>query len=399
MVALTAFLTLLSLLRVRGTGAIDTVWAEDGSRFFQQSLHAGALKLLITPYNGYLHLAPRLAVDVARLFPLPYFAAVIAVTGALISSGLAVFVYRASAGHLRSRLLQAAVAAPLALTWVAQSEVGNNVADAQWFLVYASFWAALYQGPDKRYRAVAVSVIFFAVASDPFAAVFIPLLRRKRAQAVGMAAGLLYQGIGIVFMGALSSRAAEREYDLPRSASAYLVHVVGHVLWPATGLWLVGAVFCAGLVAWTWRGLARSRARITIAAFGYSILIYFGLTIEGGFVAERYAYPAAALLLAGIAAAAAESGQGHRLLAGAVAVSVCWGWFGGGPDARLRAHSPSWRAQVRLAAARCASSGSHRDAAAATTETEAATADVAIAPTGWKVHIPCSLLLRDVSGS
>ena len=96
MFIITAFLTLSSLLRVRGTGAVDTVWAEDGSRFLQQSLKAGSLRLLITPYNGYLHLVPRLAVDIARWFPLPYFAAVIAVTGALISSSLAVFVYRVS---------------------------------------------------------------------------------------------------------------------------------------------------------------------------------------------------------------------------------------------------------------------------------------------------------------
>jgi hypothetical protein len=40
-------------------------------------------------------------------------AAVLAVTGALISSSLAVFVFRASRVHLRSRLLQVVVAAPL----------------------------------------------------------------------------------------------------------------------------------------------------------------------------------------------------------------------------------------------------------------------------------------------
>ena len=385
MIAIVVLLALSSLVRVGGAGATDTVWAEDGSRFFQQSLHTGPLRLLITPYNGYLHLLPRLAVDVARLFPVQVLAAGLAVTGALLSSGTAVFVYRASRQHLRSRLLQAAVAAPLALTWVAQSEVGNNVADAQWFLVYAAFWAALYEGGDRRGRTAAAVVVFLAVASDPFAVVFVPLVWRKPAQRAAMAAGLLYQGVGIVFMGALSSRARDREYDIPRSTGAYLVHVVGHVLWPATGLWPVGAAVSVGLIGWACYRLPRSRARVAVAAFTYSVLLYFALTIEGGFIAERYAYPATALLLAGIAAAAAESGRGHRLLAGAVAVSVCWGYSGGGPDAQLRAHSPSWHAQLRLAAARCAAS-------------HAASTDVATAPPGWAVHVPCSLLLRDVSG-
>ncbi|NUP53911.1 MAG: hypothetical protein HOW97_42320 [Catenulispora sp.] len=383
MVALALLLTSLSLLRIRGTGAVDTIWAEDGSTFLQQSLHTGPLRLLIKPYNGYMHLVPRLVFTVARLFPLQDLAAVLAVTGALISSALAVFVYRAGAGHLRSRLLQAVVAAPLALTWVAQAELGDNVVNAQWFLLYAAFWAALYQSDSRRGRMTASAVIFFAVASDPFVAVYAPLLRRKPAQRNAMASGLVYQGIGVVFMGALSSRASERRYDIPRSTGAYLVHVVGHTVWAATGFWLIGAVLCAGLIVWTCHRLPRSRAQVPTAAFAYSVLIYFALSIEGGFIAGRYAYIGMALLLSGIAAAAAGSGRGRRLLAGAVAVSVCWGWFGGGPDAQLRAHSPSWRAQLRLAAARCVL-------------THADVTDVGIAPAGWKVHLPCPLVLRDV---
>ncbi|WP_344670520.1 hypothetical protein [Catenulispora yoronensis] len=391
MIAVIPLLTLLSLLRVRGTGATDTVWAEDGALFFKESLHSGPLRLLITPYNGYLHLVPRVAVDVARLFPLAYLAIVLAVTGALISSSLAVFVYRVSRAHLRSRLLCATVAAPLALTWVAQTEVGNNIADAQWYFVYASFWAALYRGRSVRGQVLSALVIFLAVASDPFAVVFFPLLRRNRPMVAGMAAGLLYQGIGVVFMGALSSRSHQREYDIPLSTGAYIRHVIGHVLWPPAEFWLVGVVLVAGLLAWILRGQTRHprlrasdpRAYVMKAAFAYSVVFYFALTIEGGFIADRYAYPATALLLAGMAAAAAETERGRGLLAGAVAVSVCWGYFGHVPDGNLRADSPSWRGQLHLAAAQCVTL--HEDAA-----------DVAIAPHSWKVRVPCRLLLREL---
>lgn len=378
--AMILLLTLASLLRVRGTGAADTVWAEDGSRFYQDSLHTGPVRLLVTPYNGYLHLVPRLAIDVARLFPIADLAAVLAIIGALISGTLAVFVAWVSRGHLPSRTLRAVVAAPVAAGWVAQAEVGNNLADAQWFLVYAAFWAAVYRGTDKAGRWASAVVLFCAAASDPFAGLYAPLLRRRRIQAVGMAAGLLYQGIGIAFMGALSSRRAHRDHDVRHAAGAYLVHVLGHVLWPGPGPWVIGAVFSGGLLVIAFRTLPRARLVLPATALAYSLLIYVALVMEGGFVAPRYAYLGTALLLAAITLAIAESGHGRVLLTAAVAVCVCWGYHPApGPDSR--AGGPSWHGQLQLAAARCRTG-------------HGADADVAITPAPWKVQIPCPLLVR-----
>jgi hypothetical protein len=276
------------------------------------------------------------------------------------------------------------VAAPVAACWVGQSEVGNNLADAQWFLVYAAFWAAVYQEPDRRGRWASAAVLFFAAASDPFTGLYLPLLRRRGIQAAGMAAGLLYQGIGIVFTGALSSRHAARDHDVRHAAGAYLVHVFGRVLWPGSGAgsstWVIGALLSLGLLAVTLGTLPRARLALPATALAYSVLIYVALVMEGGFVTPRYAYLGTALLLAGITAAVAESGRGRGLLTVAVAVCVCWGYHPA-PGSDSRAAGPSWRGELQLAAARCQAD-------------HGADADVPITPAPWKIRIPCPLLER-----
>ena len=100
----------LLLLRQAGVPAWRTLWGEDGYVFLPQALaHPGAS--LLRPYAGYLQLVPRLIADGVALLPLSDAALALAVTGALIAAGCAVFAGHASAGHIRSRWLRAGLAA------------------------------------------------------------------------------------------------------------------------------------------------------------------------------------------------------------------------------------------------------------------------------------------------
>ena len=75
------FLVALALLRQSGGAATNTIWAEDGTIFYQQSRTYGILHTLTIPYAGYLQLEPRLFVQLTRFAPMADAAAVMAVTG------------------------------------------------------------------------------------------------------------------------------------------------------------------------------------------------------------------------------------------------------------------------------------------------------------------------------
>jgi hypothetical protein len=208
-----------------GHGALDTVWGEDGVVFYDGTLRNGPLSLILQPYNGYLHVVPRLVMEVVRCFPLSAAAAVMATLGALMTSCCAFLVYFASSGHLRSRALRLAITVPAALPYVGQLEVGNNVLSIHCVLLYVAFWMCLWN-PDSRPRQIlAATVLFLTVASDPLTAVYIPLLIlrlwavrswRGRLPAIAMAASLALQGYGILFRHALQSRKGAVLVRVPR---------------------------------------------------------------------------------------------------------------------------------------------------------------------------------------
>src|SRR6266516_3366799 len=59
--------TVIVVLRQPGAGALDTVWAEDGTVFLADAVNRSPLDALATSYAGYYHLLPRLLAQVAVL--------------------------------------------------------------------------------------------------------------------------------------------------------------------------------------------------------------------------------------------------------------------------------------------------------------------------------------------
>src|SRR6266487_251372 len=78
----------------------DGIYAEDLRVFLVQALqHPWHL---LVPDWGYIELVPRLIAQVASFLPLRDAATVFAVAGALVTAGCALFIFRFSAGHVRS---------------------------------------------------------------------------------------------------------------------------------------------------------------------------------------------------------------------------------------------------------------------------------------------------------
>lgn len=188
------------LLRVAQVAAWNCVYAEDYGVYLVQALQHPWHVFL--PYNGYYQLIPRLIGQGAAMVPLTGAGVVFAVAGAAIAAACALFIYHASAGHVRSRLLRAVLGATLVLLPVAPLEVADNGVNAPWYMMAALFWAVLWRPRSRAGMAVAALVAFATAASLPVAVVYAPLfviraiaLPRLREHAVtaGWLAGLVVQ--------------------------------------------------------------------------------------------------------------------------------------------------------------------------------------------------------------
>jgi hypothetical protein len=94
--------TVLLLERVPGLPSWDTIYAEDYWLFLTQALQH-PWHVFVT-FAGYDQLLPRVIAQFATYFPLTQASRVFALCGALIAAGCGLFVFHASAGHIRSPL-------------------------------------------------------------------------------------------------------------------------------------------------------------------------------------------------------------------------------------------------------------------------------------------------------
>jgi hypothetical protein len=89
------------LFRVPGLPSWDTIYGEDCREFLWQALQQPWHVFLV--YNGYEQLVPRVLAQFAAYFPLPEATRFFTVSGAVVAAACGLFVFHASAGHVRSR--------------------------------------------------------------------------------------------------------------------------------------------------------------------------------------------------------------------------------------------------------------------------------------------------------
>lgn len=189
---------LLERVPVRPSWA--TLYAEDYWIYLVQAIqHPWHL---LTPYNGYLQLVPRIIAQFASLLPLVWASYIYAASAAVIAAACGLFVYHASAGHVRSAFLRMLLAAAVVLLPIAPLEIADNVANCLWYLLIAFFWALLWRPRTGGGRAASALVAFAAASSSvmtvllaPLIAVRLLVLRRRREHAVsaGWLAGCALQ--------------------------------------------------------------------------------------------------------------------------------------------------------------------------------------------------------------
>jgi hypothetical protein len=165
----------IQLIRMWSSFPLDSIWEEDVTRWLADASTRGVFDALTTTWNGYLQTSSRLVAEPVALLPVAWFAAVMAICGAAIVTGCAFLVWRASAGHIESPRLRAALAAMVVLLPVVGVESLDNVTNSIWFLLFASFWVLLWRPTTFARAAAAACFIFVAALSNAAIVLFAPL--------------------------------------------------------------------------------------------------------------------------------------------------------------------------------------------------------------------------------
>lgn len=392
--ALWAFLAViagaaLSLMRVGGPGALNSIWAEDGREFMTAALNMGTREALATPINGYFLTGPRIMAEIASRAPIEYAAAVLTIEAALSAAILGLIVYVASAAYLRQTVLRLLVSVPAVIIPVSVNMSNNNVATLQFFWLYAMFWALLWRPSSKSGRVVAVTVVLLGSLTTPLALGLLPLALLRIAAVrdklgmilgasvtIGVAAQLVPFSLGWTSRGVTTPR-----YDIPwvlgDFATKALPQAVFGERWMGASDWLnlpewtrgghsasrpLSSSWHAVLVVLAWLiaialvayALKRREAvnwSLTILAFGHSVGLFALQGLTGGSTWSRYAVAPVLLILTAAAALLSGSKRLPQLAFLALIAVVCIANF---RAESFRTYSRPWTQVVQEAREKCA---------------------------------------------
>jgi hypothetical protein len=369
----------LSLARYVGTPPWKTMYAEDLPVYLVEAL-GHPWRSLFSPYAGYLQLVPRIIGQLMSMLPLHDAAAGFAISGALVTSFCALFVFRVSTGHVRHPLMRALLALSVLLLPVALLQIANSGVNTPWYLLIALFWAMLWR-PQSAGAMVGAALIGFVAATSNITAVVFAVLvaarlialprMREQAVTIGWVAGCLVQLPYFLNSGSSSSSRLSRLATPGWSISFWGHDVVlpafgWHVSWVLRHWWdrnyallLVGGLLAIVVVIILVTGIARVRA-FTVAAlvFGFIFAVFaatvtWWVTVNG---VEPYTEPGARytclpiLLITAVLIVAVDSTFMNQArwrpvsVAAAVALIavLCIGWI---PDFRYlagRTMAPLW---------------------------------------------------------
>jgi hypothetical protein len=411
-----------------GAGAMrpaGRLWAEDGS-IFLSAAHAKSFGgAFFTPYAGYLHSVPRLIAGLSTLFPLQDAARLFAIASVATRVGVALFVFRASSGVLRSVTVRAGLAATVVLLPVGGLETLDNIANLHWFLAVAAFFALLWRPTRWWECALAALVVLLAMTSDPGVGLFAPLallrllaLRRWRDHLVtaAFAAGAAAQLITV--LGA--SRGPHQSFGAGEIARFYGYRVVvgtlggfRHTHWLAThwggfAIALAAAVMLALLTPALLSKSPRRWFAVSCVVFATAVFVLAlrdprvapGSFVDAVTSVPRYDVVPSLLVLAALAASldsvSVDAGRLRRSrttwAALGLRLAVALAFLSALPADLAASHAywnrsiwngvPSWPGALSDAAARCET-------------TQDRTINVAILPLGWHSTLPCRDVVAD----
>jgi hypothetical protein len=403
------------LVRPTGTRTWQALWAEDGTVFLNGALWHSAPGIWFQPYQGYLHLVPRLVATAATAVPLDRAPVVFALASTAVAAACVVLLAWALRRWLQPAWMRAAFVVCLVLVDGAAQEIDGNSANLHWFLGLGMLGLALAR-PTRMLTTLLAALVALVFALSEILGVFALLVAVAvafaRSRGAGdrggvrpgtvrvwllptaLAAGLLTQ----VVLGRLAPRGrpAGSVPGADTIGSWYLHHVVGHGVAPSfTGhltLAALAALLAVVVLAVTVLLLLARRqgmpvgSRVLVGAtlLWLSAAYFTSSVVVNRALADRYLDLPAVLLVAGILVLIAGSLPWQRVVfLVAVLALAAAETFSFTTYPRIT-QSESWASALQAStAAQC--------------HGRATTALVGIAPTSrqdplrahWTVTVPC----------
>ena len=373
--------TCLAVARLLVTGNVfNHVWAEDGKVYLAAAQQHGVGSLFYR-YAGYLQVPSRVIALVGEALPLRDYATYTVVASALVVGSLAAFVYVTAAKVLHSNVAAAVAALGMVLAPALATASLGTLANLQWFLIFAAFWAMLVPPSDSRpYAATIVAAL--AALTSPLAVFVAPVAvvvhgPRKALRSwplLALVAGEALQVIGI----ALAPETGGGPVRKGLSGSTLQTGVENlfkSVLGPSSGPFalreLAGFVIAA-LLVWAW--WAAKRRLLGTAAVVTGLAIYCVTTAVTGYAASRYVGITAMFMIGGLACFLPQLDRRGVIAALTVLALLVLVSF---PASKSRLSGPTWSGAVAQHEAEC-----RRPHVAAT--------EVQLSPHGWSVQLSCS---------
>lgn len=411
-VAVAVVATLVAWVRTDPV-ARGTLWAEDGRVFLADAWTHGLGEALLKPYDGYLHVVPRvLAEFVATVVPVTHAALAVTAASCLVAGVTAALVLVCSGTVTTSTPARLALAGLTVLVPSLPVEVLGNLANVHWFGLWLTPWLLLHR-PRTRTGLVGAGVVGLLVGlTEVQALYFVPLVllgwrdRRGWPARAGLLVGLAAQGVTMLTS---PRRAALGDVpELRNVVAGYLADVV-LPLWLGTPEVVTAVLRTAGwtvaLVALVPSALALLLAlrrgagdlRLAAVVLPAASLVTWGVPVvlnrmpwdwsrpqPGDPVLEmvRYAPVSQMLLASGLVLGATLVGAARwrRAAVGAlaalllVASAVAWR-----PSTQQRADGPEWADEVPGGREACATPGTEEVA-------------LPISPETWVSPVPCEVL-------
>lgn len=399
----------------------ETVWAEDGGVFLRDVLRAGHLQSIFLPYDGYLHVLPRLLASTSHaLVPLEGYATAMSLLSCAVVAGISIAVFHFARVLTESASVRLMIAAIPILLPIGPNEVSGNAANLHWYLLWLAPWLMLKKPGNPASGFVVFMLSFLTAASEIISGMFLPLAvlvawkQRNYAAPGGLLLGLILQIITTLVSPRFNGAAPHTGAVEPLSVvMGYILLPIGSIWHPDSrtlasgivnfGAWIIviPTLLFVGLLAFV---LAKGTATLKFAAVtaiaasglcwtasvvlsGNTMFNYSAYTESDWANSFAYIRYAAApgmflLLLVPLAIATAmQSGYVSRrsvpYFAGIFVVFLLISYF---PTATTRQTGPAWAPGVEAARAACS------------TDSVMATAVVVVAPSTWKfaqVEIAC----------
>jgi len=286
---LSAF-TVLHLWRQRGVPVWNSLWAEDGRVFLSDAIR-NFPGTFFDQNGGYVHVVPRLIAGVVAALPVTDAAAGMAVGSGAVIALIAGFVYLASSEILRSRIARLGLALAVVVLPVPGSELLANTTNLHFYLLFACFWALVWQSETPLAVGSRGLVVLATALSDPLSALFLPLalvapIARRTIPALAVT-GLFLAGLAAQFALMAGGARPERNWGFRLGAlpEIFSLRVAGGLLvgdrflgdaWAAYGRgFAYGALLLVtGLIAALLFRSDRRTAAFTLISVGYAGLFF-----------------------------------------------------------------------------------------------------------------------------